>query len=204
VRFGEKLHQFRVERGFTQEALAGKLGVSRQAISRWELGEVVPDTENVLAVSQLFGVSTDYLLREDCFGEQDVPAFQTAQLDLRQRQQAVGEGMVYRFLALAAPALYHGVLRPKGEWEMLPFLLGWALLFGILLQRSNQKLIRRSGCLPQGLFKRDVLAVCCICFLPMCLSGIPGNWEVLISQLAAVPFLAKNWKTLRTAYDLTA
>ena len=60
--FGEKLHRLRRERGLSQEALAAELGVSRQAVSRWELGEVVPDTANVLAVSRIFGVSTDYLL----------------------------------------------------------------------------------------------------------------------------------------------
>ena len=43
--FGEKLYQLRRERGISQEFLAQELNVSRQAISRWELGEVVPDTE---------------------------------------------------------------------------------------------------------------------------------------------------------------
>ena len=59
--FGEKLHRLRREKGMSQEALAAELGVSRQAVSRWELGEVVPDTANVLGVSRIFGVSTDYL-----------------------------------------------------------------------------------------------------------------------------------------------
>ena len=49
--FGEKLYQLRKGRSMSQEALAGELGVSRQAISRWELGEVLPDTASVLAVS---------------------------------------------------------------------------------------------------------------------------------------------------------
>ena len=62
--FGEKLYQLRKQRGISQESLAQELNVSRQAISRWELNEVVPDTENVLAVSRRFGVSTDYLLRD--------------------------------------------------------------------------------------------------------------------------------------------
>ena len=55
--FGEKLYRLRKERGMSQEALAQELGVSRQAISRWELEEVAPDTGNVLAASRLFGVS---------------------------------------------------------------------------------------------------------------------------------------------------
>ena len=45
--FGEKLYRLRKERGMSQEALAQELGVSRQAVSRWELGEVAPDTGNV-------------------------------------------------------------------------------------------------------------------------------------------------------------
>ena len=72
--FGEKLYRLRKERGMSQEALAQELGVSRQAISRWELGEVAPDTGNVLAASRLFGVSTDYLLRDECEQEADTPA----------------------------------------------------------------------------------------------------------------------------------
>ena len=49
--FGEKLYRLRKERGMSQEALAQELGVSRQAISRWELEEVAPDTGNVLICS---------------------------------------------------------------------------------------------------------------------------------------------------------
>lgn len=54
----------------SQEDLAGKLGVSRQAISRWESGETMPDAENLLKLSDLFEVTTDYLLRDD---EHDQP-----------------------------------------------------------------------------------------------------------------------------------
>jgi len=58
----EKIHQLRKQKGLSQEELASQLTVSRQAISKWELGESVPDTENVVQISKLFGVSTDYLL----------------------------------------------------------------------------------------------------------------------------------------------
>ena len=86
--FGEKLHRLRREKGVSQEALAAELGVSRQAVSRWELGEVVPDTANVLGVSRIFGVSTDYLLLDACDEEGDTPAAKTAQRSLRERQMA--------------------------------------------------------------------------------------------------------------------
>ena len=62
MNLSEKLLALRKARTMSQEELAERLDVSRQAISRWEIGEVIPDTTNVLAVSRLFGVSTDYLL----------------------------------------------------------------------------------------------------------------------------------------------
>ena len=60
--FGEKLQALRKARGWSQEELAQQINVSRQALSKWESGASVPDTENVVALSRLFGVSTDYLL----------------------------------------------------------------------------------------------------------------------------------------------
>ncbi|MCL2408482.1 MAG: helix-turn-helix domain-containing protein [Oscillospiraceae bacterium] len=68
---GEKIHQLRKARGMSQEALASHLTVSRQAVSKWELTESVPDTENIVQLSRLFGVSTDYLLVDDHQGDND-------------------------------------------------------------------------------------------------------------------------------------
>lgn len=58
----EKIQQLRKEAGLSQEMLAGQLGVSRQAVSKWELGEATPDIDKIIKLSQLFEVSTDYLL----------------------------------------------------------------------------------------------------------------------------------------------
>ena len=103
--FGEKLYQLRTERKMSQEALARKLGVSRQAISCWELGEVVPDTANVLAVSKLFHVSVDSLLREERLADSNIPVMEDPEESLKDRQYQVGSGIGYRFLALAAPVV---------------------------------------------------------------------------------------------------
>ena len=65
MRFGEKLQALRKARGWSQEELARQINVSRQALSKWESGAAVPDTENVVALSLLFGVTTDYLLLEE-------------------------------------------------------------------------------------------------------------------------------------------
>ncbi len=74
--FGEKLQALRKARGWSQEELATQINVSRQALSKWESGASVSDTENVVALSRLFGVSTDYLLLEN--GETTAQAAPTA------------------------------------------------------------------------------------------------------------------------------
>lgn len=64
MRFHEKLYELRKSAGMTQNDLAEKLNVSRQAVSRWEMGTAMPDVENLIAISDLFGVTLDELLRD--------------------------------------------------------------------------------------------------------------------------------------------
>lgn len=59
----EKIRTLRKERGLSQEALAEKLDISRQAISKWEAGSSNPDIEYVIKMSDIFEVSTDYILK---------------------------------------------------------------------------------------------------------------------------------------------
>ena len=63
--FKEKLQALRKSKGMSQEQLAACVNVSRQAISKWELGESMPDTTNVIQLSNLFSVSIDYLLKDE-------------------------------------------------------------------------------------------------------------------------------------------
>ncbi len=64
MKFSDKLAKLRMNYGYSQEELAEKLSVSRQAVSKWELGTALPDTENVLAISEVFDISLDFLLKE--------------------------------------------------------------------------------------------------------------------------------------------
>ena len=61
--FGQKLQQLRRARGMSQEELAGQLSVTRQTISKWELDQSTPDLPYLAAISEFFGVSTDYLIK---------------------------------------------------------------------------------------------------------------------------------------------
>lgn len=67
----DKLIMLRKEKGWSQEDFAEKLDVSRQAISRWENGTALPDAQNILQISKLFGVSADYLLNDEYEDEAD-------------------------------------------------------------------------------------------------------------------------------------
>lgn len=59
---GNKLYTFRKKAGLSQEELAEKLGVSRQAISKWECGESLPDVDNLITIAKVYGVSLDELV----------------------------------------------------------------------------------------------------------------------------------------------
>ncbi len=62
MEIANRLVKLRKQAGLSQEELAEKLGISRQAISKWECGEASPDTDNLIALAQLYGVSLDELL----------------------------------------------------------------------------------------------------------------------------------------------
>lgn len=63
--FSEKLFKLRTQEGYSQEDLAEKLQVSRQAVSKWEMGNTLPETDKIIAIGRIFDVSIDYLLNDD-------------------------------------------------------------------------------------------------------------------------------------------
>ena len=73
MKISEKIVHLRKMNGLSQEDLAEKLEVSRQAISRWEMGTAKPDANNILQISKLFGVTTDYLLHDEYESDDDLP-----------------------------------------------------------------------------------------------------------------------------------
>lgn len=73
MKISEKIVHLRKLNGLSQEELAEKLEVSRQALSRWEMGTAKPDANNILQLSMLFGVTTDYLLHDEYESDNDLP-----------------------------------------------------------------------------------------------------------------------------------
>ncbi|MGN1102180.1 MAG: helix-turn-helix domain-containing protein, partial [Huintestinicola sp.] len=76
MNISEKIQLLRRENNWSQDELAEKLDVSRQSVSKWESGKALPDSEKVLAMAQLFDVSTDFLLKDEMepvFEDSDEP-----------------------------------------------------------------------------------------------------------------------------------
>ena len=68
----DKIITLRKKAGWSQEELASQLGVTRQSVSKWEGAQSVPDLDKVVQMSRLFGVSTDYLLKDELEEEEFV------------------------------------------------------------------------------------------------------------------------------------
>lgn len=78
MKLQDKIVMLRKKKGWSQEEFAEKMYVSRQTTSRWENGTALPDAQNVLQLSKLFDVTTDYLLNDDYESDGDIPIVQKA------------------------------------------------------------------------------------------------------------------------------
>ena len=108
MNISDRIQSLRKARGITQEQLADAVGVSRQAVSKWEAEQSVPDLERIVAMAEYFDVTTDYLLRPQ-------PENSETKTEKPPREQ---RDWVERFLAFA-----------KRKW----YLLGWLLIvWGVL------------------------------------------------------------------------
>lgn len=126
MKLSDKILQLRKSNGMSQEELAEKLDVSRQAVSRWEMGTTMPDAANVLQLSRLFGVTTDYLLNDEYHSDNDLPKVRKANSDgLRQIMiiMVTLEFMVLliQFMAtIILQSLFFGVL----SWLLFAAIIG--------------------------------------------------------------------------------
>lgn len=110
---GERMQQLRKAAGLSQEQLAEQLDVSRQSVSKWELNDAAPEISKIIALSELFGVSTDELLK----GAESAHATPKRQesIDTIARLNAAEKRIRTGFIAAIAGAILLGV-----EFMMLP------------------------------------------------------------------------------------
>ena len=139
--FGEKLQKLRARAGLSQDQLAELLDVSRQAVSKWERDEAMPEAEKIVRISRQFGVSTDYLLLEEQ-GDLGIPADPQLWDRLKTRYRESGYLLGWIPVAWGAWGLF------KSVWNTLitlPVLGGWGVLqffFTGLLTAHVQNLLK--------------------------------------------------------------
>ena len=119
-----RLLLLRRQKGISQEELADAVGVSRQAVSKWEGAQSMPDIERLLALSEFFSVSTDWLLKGEELSVAEMlreESPQTAPLPNATRQQA--------FLAAATALVYIGLFT---AWALFGYYqVGWEVWLGL-------------------------------------------------------------------------
>ena len=106
MEIGERVAALRKRQGLSQEALAERLGVSRQAVSRWETGTARPDAENLARLSQALGVTADALLRDGC-GTDAAP-----DMVRRQPDRQILHANLTRIAIIAQAAFLNAILYP--------------------------------------------------------------------------------------------
>ena len=134
----DKIIENRKKNGWSQEELAEKLGVSRQSVSKWEGAQAVPDMKKILQLSELFGVTTDYLIKDEI---EQMPAQEIAPVDdgLEETVRRVSMEEAVAFLAhteKAARMISTGVMTCILSPVLLIFLTGAAEMGAISLSTT--------------------------------------------------------------------
>lgn len=101
MEFSERLLTLRKGMDLTQEQLAEKINVSRQSVSKWESGQAVPELEKIVALSEVFDITIDYLLKPS---EIDELSVKTEMLEKQQQQILIRERKQKRLVRCIAYA----------------------------------------------------------------------------------------------------
>ncbi|HIX18701.1 MAG TPA: helix-turn-helix domain-containing protein [Candidatus Gemmiger faecavium] len=102
----DKIADLRKKNGWSQEELANQLGVSRQAVSKWESASSIPDLDKIVKMSLIFGVSTDYLLKDSLEAgreSEEVMEYNTAELEM--------DGKAIQMISMESANVYLELLR---------------------------------------------------------------------------------------------
>jgi transcriptional regulator with XRE-family HTH domain len=143
IEIADRLVELRRIHHFSQEELAAKLGVSRQAVSKWERAESSPDTDNLIALARLYGVSLDALLLTDGIafhaqsepqagpdpssGYDDGPSLYEQQLGWEAEERGRRKNALYRFPFPVAVTVFYLATGFLFNW----WHPGWMLFFTI-------------------------------------------------------------------------
>ena len=219
MKFNEKLICLRKDAGFSQEELAEKLGVSRQAISRWEAGSTLPDAVNLLGLSDLFQVTVDSLLRDDAeAAPNDPPAAPAAYSDKEEDGTSPDRRRRNKLIVLFVLLLPMGVFLLASSFVFWNYIVGalwlmWialavgaACLFGAgfcgfrlyLLTHSQTAEEKTQAQARLAMVSASVNLFSALCFSFMAgLSGMAVYWFLTALLLASSLMGFAHWRKLK-------
>ena len=134
MQFRDKLFQLRKRDGMTQAELAEAINVSRQAISKWEMGTAVPDVSNMLALSIVFGVSVDFLANDEMESESDAPVIKATAAVFKINYQYILARVIVAICIVAIVAMVVGITRSFASMVICLLIIGFVFLIHSLVR----------------------------------------------------------------------
>jgi len=179
---GEKIQILRKQNGMSQEQLGAIMAVSRQAISKWEVGESIPDVDNVVQLSEIFGVSTDYLLKNgashintDVTPAESIPAPKVSVAEkstggkaLNTSPKQVGKSVVICGAVGVVLSSIQGVLWRSTADFLFPTAIIVVVIGALIIWSQN---VRKGDVPLMSAFGARLMSICVIV---ICVSGIHG------------------------------
>ena len=183
----QNLFEYRKKSGYSQEELADKIGVSRQAVSKWERGESSPDTENLIALARLYSISIDDLINaspaQETSAETEIIAEPVAQSASQTSENADAKeqenkeekqsGALGAAFILAGLVVYLLIGFLAGGWKY-----GWVFILAGLVAASTVKAIRNRN---PSHFAIPLLAVAIYCGIGLTRGIWHPTWIVFIA-----------------------
>lgn len=151
MNLGEKIFKLRKEKGLSQEALAEQIGTTRQAVSKWENNQGYPETEKLLQLSNVFEISTDYLLKDEkSTKDTSEKGFYVSKEMARgylANEKKMGNylGLCFMFFALAG--IPYAMLSTNTSWRFLGMAICIVLgicfaVLGMLSEQQDYKILK--------------------------------------------------------------
>ena len=125
MEFNNKLYELRKQKGLSQEELASRLNVSRQTVSKWEVGDSTPDMEKLIAMSDLFGVSLDELVLDKAPAQPAAPATTSSALSEVKQTVLTEENKKKAKKGLKIAAIIFAVILAIDLLSMIIYFIFW-------------------------------------------------------------------------------
>jgi len=140
IEIANRLVELRKKNNLSQEALAEKLGISRQAVSKWERAEASPDTDNLILLARLYGVSLDELLRtEEEVAAPDNIVSEEQPVRIIEEHKKIDYRSLQKFPLLFVVTFFYVIMGAVwGGWHP-----GWLMFFLPILWHSGIQAVKK-------------------------------------------------------------